>query len=317
MKEISVKIYNFFGRPPLSYRTMTINAVTSYSIIILAIFSLNAESPTNIVCALFAVTLGIKLFISDSGVVLANLWNQAVGKLIYGTTAIILVQVSQMLADFWIQTIVQTNPGQLANGQRFLTISFIILGVVLIIYILMLIFLVAGFIAVILGFIYRVAVERNIKRFYSFAQLFSIAAFAVLIFKSPHINPFHPPAWIEVGFVTVAFTPNSRGSGWERLPDNMEREWVSFACNNLQRNSWVAFASDKVIPDEDVIEARPWKDVPEWARWKKATPRDDVPWTFGRYEFRRTKCENSNGSSDLHVVYGAPRRSQLPLNISP
>jgi len=94
MKELPVKIYNFFGRPPISYRNMTINAVTSYGIIIITIFSLNAESPTNIVCALFAVTLGIKLFLSDSGIVLANLWNQTVGKLIYATVAIILVQVS-------------------------------------------------------------------------------------------------------------------------------------------------------------------------------------------------------------------------------
>jgi hypothetical protein len=100
---------------------------------------------------------------------------------------------------------------------------------------------------------------------------------------------FFNATWIEDGLVLFAFTPNDQGEGWEILSDNKVREWVKLACINLQQDSWVAFASPgKVIPDEDVIEARPWKNAPDWA--------------MGKYEFRRTKCENSNGSSDLHVV---------------
>ena len=59
---------------------------------------------------------------------------------------------------------------------------------------------------------------------------------------------------------------------------------MKLACNNLQIDSWVAFASpEKVIPDEDVIEARLWKDVPELALWKKASgyPWEDVPLAWG------------------------------------
>ena len=79
---------------------------------------------------------------------------------------------------------------------------------------------------------------------------------------------------------------------------------MKLACNNLQIDSWVAFASpEKVIPDEDVIEARLWKDVPEWALGKK---RVDIRgrmsrWHGGKYEYRRTKCENSKSRSGKFI----------------
>lgn len=206
MDKLPVKIYNFFGRPPISYKNITINAVIAYGIIILTIYAYEHayEPPTmtvSAVSALIAVILGIKLFLSESGVVLANLWTRAGGKLIYGIIALIVVQFSQMLGTLIIQTVIQTNPEQLANGQRFLTTSFIIFGVVAIIYILMVIFLIVGFFAAIFNLIYRVAVDQNIKRFYAFAQLFSIAALALLIVQvsNKSINP--AAAWIEDGFI--------------------------------------------------------------------------------------------------------------------
>jgi hypothetical protein len=167
VKEIPVKIYNFFGRPP--YKNMPINAVIAYGIIILSIFSLILKYPIALVCALFAVLLGVKLFTSESG--------HRGGKLIYGAIAIIVVQGSQMLADFTIQGLIQTNPGQLVNGQRFLTISFIIMCVVAIIYILMIIVLVGGSI----GAAYKFSVEHYIKRFYALAHYFSITQFFSVI----------------------------------------------------------------------------------------------------------------------------------------
>ena len=204
----------------------------------------------------------------------------------------VVAKTSELAADKVIQLAVQTNPDQLANGQRFLTIAFAIFGVFVIFYLVVICFLVVGVVAAIGNFIYRATAEPTIKRFYSLAHFLAALAFAQLIIEASNNTSIPVSAWMEKGAVFVEFVRNGIETTISVIPGDVgKRKTLTHrVCNNLPADSFVAFASpDKVIPNDEVVEAKSW-DAPK------------PSWALTEYEYRLTKCVNSNGENIPHIV---------------